>query len=35
MFTFMPVGDADLDHGVLVEIPDELREVAASEQPLD
>jgi hypothetical protein len=35
MFTFMPVADGNLDQSVLVEIRDELREVAESEQPLD
>lgn len=35
MFTFMPVPHGDLDRSVLVEIPEELREIAASEQPVD
>jgi hypothetical protein len=34
MFTFMPVTADDQAHSVLVETPDELREVAESEQPL-
>jgi Fic family protein len=34
MFTFMPVPDADLDRSVLVEISDELREIAENEQPV-
>lgn len=34
MFTFLPITDGDLDRSVLLEIPDELRELAESEQPL-
>jgi Fic family protein len=33
MFTFMPLAGGDPDRSVLIEIPDELREVAESEQP--
>jgi Fic family protein len=34
MFTFMPIADGDLDHSVLVEVPDGLRAIAESERPL-
>lgn len=35
MFTFMPIADGDLDHSAVLEIPDELRDIAESEHPLD
>jgi Fic family protein len=34
MFTFMPIADGDLDHSVLVELPEGLREIAESERPI-
>jgi hypothetical protein len=34
MFTYMPITDGDLDRSVLLDIPDELRELAENEQPL-
>jgi Fic family protein len=34
MFTFMPIADGALDHSVLVDLPEKLREIATSEEPL-
>lgn len=35
MFSFMPIPGGDPDLSVLLELPDDLREVAESEQPID